>query len=70
MLAGGDLDGDTYNLILDERLHPTSQYEPGRYAAPQLVTIDRSSTGTDLAEFITGYFKVRGASHILTLIIE
>jgi RNA-dependent RNA polymerase len=28
MLAGGDLDGDEYLLITEERLHPPKQYDP------------------------------------------
>jgi RNA-dependent RNA polymerase len=58
MLGGGDLDGDIYNLILDERLHPTIQFEPGAYTQPKLVTLSRPSTAQDIADFVVNYIKV------------
>jgi RNA-dependent RNA polymerase len=58
MLGGGDLDGDIYNLILDERLHPTIQFEPGAYTQPRLVTLSRPSTAQDIADFVVNYIKV------------
>lgn len=55
MLAGGDLDGDEYLLITDERLHPPKQEPPLAYGAPQLVTLDRDATIDDVADFVVNY---------------
>ena len=55
MLAGGDLDGDEYLLITDERLHPPNQEPPLAYGAPQLVTLNREATIEDVADFVVNY---------------
>ena len=57
MLAGGDLDGDEYLLIMEERLHPPKQYDPLDYDAPQLVTLDRDATVDDIADFVVNYIN-------------
>ena len=57
MLAGGDLDGDEYLLITEERLHPPKQYSPLAYGAPQLVTLDRDATINDVADFVVNYIN-------------
>ena len=57
MLAGGDLDGDEYLLITEERLHPPKQYGPLAYGAPQLVTLDRRATISDVADFVVNYIN-------------
>jgi len=57
MLAGGDLDGDEYLLITDERLHPQTEYDPLAYGAPQLVTIDQDATIDDVADFVVNYIN-------------
>ena len=59
MLAGGDLDGDIYCLILDPKLHPNKMFPPADYESPGLVTIDRPSTASDLAQFVVDFIKVR-----------
>ncbi|KAG8847197.1 hypothetical protein FRB91_012025 [Serendipita sp. 411] len=58
MLAGGDLDGDIYCLIKDERLHPKSEYPPGNYDPLPRVELDRPSDGKDVADFVINYIKV------------
>lgn len=65
MLGGGDLDGDTYNLIMDERLHPPRQHPPGDYTPAELVTLDRPSTASDLVDFVTSYIQARKIGYIL-----
>lgn len=66
MLGGGDLDGDIYCLILDERLHPTIQHDPGAYTSAQLVTLNRASTAEDIANFVVNYIKVDTNSVLCT----
>ncbi|KAF7310495.1 RdRP-domain-containing protein [Mycena chlorophos] len=59
MLGGGDLDGDIYNLILDETLYPPKGYtaEPGEYAAiPPKITED-PCTVSDVIDFVIDYIK-------------
>jgi len=57
MLAGGDLDGDEYLLITEERLHPPIQFEPLAYGAPQLVTLNGEATIDDVADFVVNYIN-------------
>lgn len=57
MLAGGDLDGDEYLLITDERLHPPKQEPPLAYGAPQLVKLEREATIDDVADFVVNYIN-------------
>ncbi|CAG7851524.1 Probable RNA-dependent RNA polymerase SHL2; AltName: Full=Protein SHOOTLESS 2 [Serendipita indica DSM 11827] len=56
-LAGGDLDGDLYCLVLDPQLHFRWQFQHGDYDPPQLVTLDRPSTIKDVAQFVVNYIK-------------
>jgi hypothetical protein len=39
-LAGGDLDGDDYTLIWDDRLLPHFQEEPADYTAPPTLKVN------------------------------
>jgi len=57
MLAGGDLDGDEYLLITDERLHPPKEHSPLAYGAPKLVTLNRDATIDDVADFVVNYIN-------------
>jgi RNA-dependent RNA polymerase len=59
MLAGGDLDGDIYCLVTDEKLFPRMQYSPGSYASPEHVKLDRPANANDVADFVVNYIKVR-----------
>jgi hypothetical protein len=59
MLAGGDLDGDIYCLVMDRSLHPRVKHEPAPDNPAQPVTIDRPSTARDLAQFVVDFIKVR-----------
>jgi hypothetical protein len=59
MLAGGDLDGDIYCLVKDRRLHFGTNHEPGDYSPVEWAMIDRPSTASDVADFVTNYIKVR-----------
>ncbi|KAG0706502.1 RdRP-domain-containing protein [Suillus ampliporus] len=56
-LGGGDLDGDTFNLILDPRLLPTKRYEPGAYTAATIKTTLRVCGISDIADFVIDYIE-------------
>jgi RNA-dependent RNA polymerase len=58
MLAGGDLDGDIYCLVMDTRLHPRIMYDPAPDNPPELVKIGRPSTAGDIAQFVVDFIKV------------
>lgn len=52
MLGGGDLDGDTYQIITIESLLPKRVVPPAEYAAAEPRRLTRSSTVEDVAEFL------------------
>ncbi|KAJ7642305.1 RNA dependent RNA polymerase-domain-containing protein [Mycena rosella] len=56
-LGGGDLDGDIYNLILDEKLFPPKDFTavPGEYVAlpPKMTTL--ACTVSDVADFVIDF---------------
>ena len=70
MLAGGDLDGDIYCLVKDSRLHPSTEFEPASYEAPERVKIDTPSTATELAQFVVDFIKVRVMLHVSNNLIR
>ncbi|KIO25499.1 hypothetical protein M407DRAFT_210550, partial [Tulasnella calospora MUT 4182] len=55
MLAGGDLDGDEYNLILNTSLFPPSCYPPAEYPSVTPKTLDRPCSTKDLTDWVTDY---------------
>jgi len=59
MLGGGDLDGDIYNLILDENLFPPSgkTSAPGAYTALPAKTTLNPCTIKDVVDFVIDYIK-------------
>ncbi|TFK57668.1 RdRP-domain-containing protein [Heliocybe sulcata] len=56
-LAGGDLDGDIFNLILDPGLMPERVSAPGAYESLGDKTLDRPCTVEDIADFVIDYIK-------------
>ncbi|KAG8912041.1 hypothetical protein FRC01_005331 [Tulasnella sp. 417] len=66
MLAGGDLDGDEYNLILDTNLFPPSCYPPAQYPSVTPNTLNRTCNTKDLTDWVTDYIN----SDILGLICQ
>lgn len=56
MLAGGDLDGDLYGLILDTRLHPPQNDPPASYKSLGDHELDRPCTIEDVQDHVVGYF--------------
>ncbi|KAG8991078.1 hypothetical protein FRB90_001471, partial [Tulasnella sp. 427] len=57
MLAGGDLDGDEYNLILDTNLFPPSCYPPAEYPAVVPKTLSRPCVTKDITDWVTDYIN-------------
>lgn len=54
-LGGGDLDGDTFNLILDPRLLPTKLFKPGQHTAATIRSTPRACCISDVVDFIIDY---------------
>lgn len=58
MCSGGDLDGDDYVVIWDDRLIPPIwNAEPMDYTAPTPVKLKRDVTQTDITKFFVQYMK-------------
>ncbi|PVG04810.1 RdRP-domain-containing protein [Serendipita vermifera] len=57
MLAGGDLDGDIYCLVMDESLFPRKWVEPSSHKPAKRVELDRHANARDLANFVVNYIK-------------
>ncbi|KAG2139006.1 RdRP-domain-containing protein [Suillus clintonianus] len=56
-LGGGDLDGDTFNLILDPRLLPTKLFVPGAYTAATIKSTPMACGISDVVDFIIDYIQ-------------
>ncbi|CAK5264770.1 unnamed protein product [Mycena citricolor] len=60
MLGGGDLDGDTYHLIPQEKhpeLRPSRICPPAEYAPSPQKLVARPSTSADIREFVIEYIN-------------
>lgn len=55
MLAGGDLDGDLYNVIKNPLLFPQLQARPAIYPNPRSRELDRPCTVEDVVDFFLTY---------------
>ncbi|UZJ51711.1 hypothetical protein CBS101457_001031 [Exobasidium rhododendri] len=55
MLAGGDLDGDLYNIIGDQRLFPEKTYVAAEYPPVTPVNIGRRVETSDVVDFYLQY---------------
>ncbi|KAJ7102228.1 RNA-directed RNA polymerase 2 [Mycena belliarum] len=65
--GGGDLDGDTYNIIPLNKCPeflPTQTYQPGKYTPAPKKLVDHPSTMVDVAEFVIEYIN----SHVLGMV--
>lgn len=51
MLAGGDLDGDLYSVIMDKRIYPKYSSEPAEYLSVEPVDIGRQVKTEDITDF-------------------
>ncbi|KAI9452162.1 RdRP-domain-containing protein [Russula earlei] len=57
-LAGGDLDGDTYDVYYENQgLLPTVHTDPAEYPATPLRTLDRDATVEDICDFVVEYIN-------------
>jgi len=57
-LAGGDLDGDTYDIYYQNpALLPSLQEEPASYPEAEVWTLDRDATIADVCQFIVEYIN-------------
>ena len=54
-LSGGDLDGDTYNVIFDPTLWPTHRYAPADYPRVAAVDIGRTVEIADMTNFFLDF---------------
>lgn len=55
MLAGGDLDGDLYNVVQNSRLFPENTYFAAEYPRIRPADIDRRVRKTDIIDFFLNY---------------
>ncbi|EXJ91772.1 hypothetical protein A1O3_00322 [Capronia epimyces CBS 606.96] len=67
MLSGGDLDGDLYNIIYDEKLIPQQQADPAAYLPVQPPDIGRPVTVDDMANFFVDFMQNDQLGRIATL---
>ena len=66
-LSGGDLDGDIYNVIYDQRLYPRKLSEPANYDAAPAVDIGRSVERSDMTDFFINFMENDTLGMISTL---
>jgi len=57
MLAGGDLDGDEYNVICNEDLFPPQCDPPAEYPPAVVKTLDRPCNINDTADWVAEYIN-------------
>ncbi|KIY50810.1 RdRP-domain-containing protein [Fistulina hepatica ATCC 64428] len=57
MLAGGDLDGDEYDVIFDDQLLTRLDADPLSYKGAGVCTLDRDTTVDDVCDFIVEYIN-------------
>jgi hypothetical protein len=57
-LSGGDLDGDLFHIIYDERLMPDFTVPPADYTAVVPIDIGRSVEANDIADFFINFMKM------------
>ncbi|KAJ3821510.1 RdRP-domain-containing protein [Lentinula raphanica] len=69
MLGGGDLDGDIYNLILEDAFHPPKPYtaQAGAYMPLQPTVTPHPCGVKDVVDFVINYIKSDLVGYISTL---
>lgn len=66
MLSGGDLDGDLYNIIFDERLVPLKTHPPADYPLVKARLLDRPVTKNDIVDFFVEFMQQDQLGRIAT----
>ena len=68
MLSGGDLDGDLYNIIYDDRLRPTKQtHIPADYPRARELLLDHPVTTDDIIDFFLMFMQQDQLGRIATI---
>ncbi|KMP02248.1 hypothetical protein CIRG_10071 [Coccidioides immitis RMSCC 2394] len=67
MLSGGDLDGDLYNVIYDERLMPPCTYPPANYPKVEEKLLDREVVRDDIIDFFVTFMQQDQLGRIATI---
>lgn len=66
-LSGGDLDGDLYNVIYDERLFPKWSSEAADYPRVSARSIGRAVKPTDMSDFFLEFMETDRLGYISNL---
>ncbi|KAL1863762.1 hypothetical protein Plec18170_000601 [Paecilomyces lecythidis] len=66
-LSGGDLDGDLFNIIYDDRLLPQRIAEPANYPRSAEVILDRPVSSEDVIDFFIDFMKQDQLGRIATV---
>ncbi|KAJ9226183.1 hypothetical protein DTO027B5_5867 [Paecilomyces variotii] len=66
-LSGGDLDGDLFNIIYDDRLLPKRIVEPADYARSKENVLDRPVSNEDVVDFFIDFMKQDQLGRIATV---
>ncbi|PVI03312.1 rna-dependent rna polymeras-like protein [Periconia macrospinosa] len=56
-LGGGDLDGDLFHIIFDQRLIPPTTYHPSEYPPTQAQDLGRPANVGDIVDFFVEYMN-------------
>lgn len=56
-LSGGDLDGDRYYVIWDERAMPKTSFTPAEYPRKAPLDIGRAVTRSDMTDFFLDFME-------------
>jgi len=70
MLSGGDLDGDTYNVIFDPALWPALQYSPADYPRVAALDIGRTVEVQDMTNFFLDFMRTDRLGYISNLHLQ
>lgn len=66
-LSGGDLDGDLYNVIYDNKFHPTRLVKAADYTPAKPIDIGRRVERSDMTDFFVNFMKNDALGRIATL---
>jgi hypothetical protein len=67
MLSGGDLDGDRYYVIWDERCKPKQHFEPADYPRLEPIDIGRPVEREDMTDFFVQFMETDQLGRIAVL---